>query len=315
MVSMSGQLAWGVVCGMALGLGLWSLVALLPRMRRARLADRVAPYLADVSEAARAHAERRTVHPLPVIGSVLAPVVEAIRVGASRMLGGSDAVAARLRQSASALTVEEFRLRQVAWSLCALVGGAVLAGIGAAVGALPPALLVAVPLIFAVAGFLLPDRLLSRRVARRLSRMAEEFPTVLELLTLSLSAGEGILDAMRRVARTGSGELAGELGRVVAETGMGVPLATALVQASKDIRMPSFTRCVDSVVTALERGTPVVEVLRAQATDARESAKRSLLEQAGKKEIGMLVPLVFLILPVTVLFAVFPGIVVLESGF
>jgi tight adherence protein C len=58
-----------------------------------------------------------------------------------------------------------------------------------------------------------------------------------------------------------------------------------------------------------------VEVLRAQATDARESAKRSLLEQAGKKEIGMLVPLVFLILPVTVLFAVFPGIVVLESGF
>jgi tight adherence protein C len=195
------------------------------------------------------------------------------------------------------------------------VGGAVLAGIGAAVGALPPALLVAVPLIFAVAGFLLPDRLLSRRVARRLSRMAEEFPTVLELLTLSLSAGEGILDAMRRVARTGSGELARELGRVVAETGMGVPFATALVQASKDIRMPAFTRCVDSVVTALERGTPVVEVLRAQATDARESAKRSLLEQAGKKEIGMLVPLVFLILPVTVLFAVFPGIVVLESGF
>ena len=30
---------------------------------------------------------------------------------------------------------------------------------------------------------------------------------------------------------------------------MGVPLATALTQASRDIRMPAFTRCVDSVVT------------------------------------------------------------------
>jgi tight adherence protein C len=145
--------------------------------------------------------------------------------------------------------------------------------------------------------------------------MGEEFPTVLELLTLSLSAGEGILDAMRRVAHGGSGELAAELGRVVAEVGMGVPLASALSQASTDLRLPQFTRCVDAVVTALERGTPVVEVLRAQATDAREAAKRALLEQAGRKEIGMLVPLVFLILPVTVLFAVFPGIVVLGAGF
>ncbi|MGN6127327.1 MAG: type II secretion system F family protein, partial [Humibacter sp.] len=78
---------------------------------------------------------------------------------------------------------------------------------------------------------------------------------------------------------------------------------------------PQFTRCVDAVVTALQRGTPVVEVLRAQADDARETGKRQLLEQAGKKEIGMLVPLVFLILPVTMLFAIFPGVVVLESGF
>ncbi len=40
-----------------------------------------------------------------------------------------------------------------------------------------------------------------------------------------------------------------------------------------------------------------------------------LLELAGKKEVAMLVPLVFLILPVTILFAVYPGIVVLQVGF
>jgi tight adherence protein C len=58
---------------------------------------------------------------------------------------------------------------------------------------------------------------------------------------------------------------------------------------------------------AIERGSPLADVLRAQATDAREAGKRALLELGGKKEIAMMVPVVFLILPVTVLFALFPG--------
>jgi len=58
-----------------------------------------------------------------------------------------------------------------------------------------------------------------------------------------------------------------------------------------------------------------VEVLRAQAQDSRDDAKRQLLESAGRKEVAMLVPLVFLILPVTVVFALFPATLVLELGF
>jgi tight adherence protein C len=36
----------------------------------------------------------------------------------------------------------------------------------------------------------------------------------------------------------------------------------------------------------VERGTPLAEVLRAQAVDVREAGKRLLLESAGKREIG-----------------------------
>ena len=36
------------------------------------------------------------------------------------------------------------------------------------------------------------------------------------------------------------------------------------------------------------------------------------MEAGGKKEIAMMVPVVFLVLPVTVLFAVFPGIAYLS---
>ena len=65
---------------------------------------------------------------------------------------------------------------------------------------------------------------------------------------------------------------------------------------------------------ALERGTPLVEVLRAQAQDARDDSKRELLEIAGRKELAMMFPLVFMILPITICFAIFPGLVVLQLG-
>jgi tight adherence protein C len=68
------------------------------------------------------------------------------------------------------------------------------------------------------------------------------------------------------------------------------------------------------VTGALDRGTPLVEVLRAQAQDSRDDAKRRLLELAGRKEVAMLFPLVFLILPITIAFAIFPGILVLQMG-
>ena len=67
------------------------------------------------------------------------------------------------------------------------------------------------------------------------------------------------------------------------------------------------------MVIAIERGTPLADVLRAQAVDVRETGKRALLEAGGKKEIAMMVPVVFLVLPITVVFALFPGLISITS--
>ena len=53
-------------------------------------------------------------------------------------------------------------------------------------------------------------------------------------------------------------------------------------------------------------------MLRAQAEDVREASRRGLMETGGRKEVVMMVPVVFLILPVTVMFAVFPGLATLR---
>jgi len=317
-VPVTAALGWAGFCGTALGVGLWSLVSLAPRLSRPRLADRVAPYILDVSAEARGFVGRTSVDPIPVLGTLFAPVFGWLKRLLSAVLGGADTIERRLHQSGSSRSVDEFRSSQVVWALIAVAGGVVLVVAAPAFRALPgfPVLLqIVLPVVSGLGGALLRDWVLQRAQVARLARMKSELPTILEFLTLSLSAGEGILDSLRRVSRTSTGELSREFAGVVAEVHTGVPLAAALQSLSGRLELPEVTRFVDQITGALDRGSPLAEVLQAQAQDAREQSKRGLLEVAGKKEVAMLVPLVFLILPMTVLFAIFPGLVVLQAGF
>lgn len=315
MVRVSGLVAFAVPTGVALGLGLWALLALVPRVGAPRLAARLAPHVADISPAARELLDRRPAEPLSFLGGLLAPAGRRLRGALASVFGGDGDVERRLRQAGWTLSVEALRGRQ-------LVGAAAGAGLGlllavavARSSAVSPLLLGAIVVLALAVGVLLPDQVLSRAARARRERIASELPTVLEFLTLSLSAGEGVLDALGRVARAGNGDLARELGTVVGQVNAGIPLALALERCADEIRLPALTRTVDQLLGALERGTPLVDVLRAQAQDSRDDAKRGLLEAAGKKEIAMMFPLVFLILPVTVAFAIFPGVMVLQLGF
>lgn len=312
---MTPTLALAVLAGAGLGAGLWLLVSLAPRIGRPRLTTRLAPYLVDVSSEARAMARPRSADPLPVIGVMLAPAAESFGRTLESVLGGAPVIRTRLRQAGSSTTVAGHRTRQLLGaSLGAAAGLAIGLGAGRDGVTLLPAGIAGL-IAGGIAGIAATDALLARAAKRRVTRMSQEFPTVVEFLALSVSAGESTLEALRRIAATGSGELAGEIDRVVRRTAAGQPLARALAEMRDDLAMPAVSRLVDQVLAALERGTPLAEVLRAQALDAREESKRGLLEAAGTREVAMLVPLVFLILPVTVLFAVWPGLMVLQLGF
>ncbi len=280
---------WSLVLGATLGLGLWMLVSLTPMLRRPLLLHRVAPYVLDVSAGARDLVARRRVDPARVLGVVASPVGDRIAPVVRAVLGAPDGVRRRLRQAASLETVADVRGRQLQW---AAVGGVVGAGVGV-VGAIqggPPALAASLAVLGAAAGTIGVDRLLQRRADRRLARISSELPSILEFLSLSLAAGEGLQDALRRVGGAGSSALGRELGRVVADAAAGASLSGALATLADELGHPAVTRSVEQMRGALERGTPLAATLQAQALDAREAAKRDLLEAAGRKEISMLVP-------------------------
>lgn len=301
------DLAFAIVLGSALGVGVCLLLSLAPRWGAPSLSRRIAPYIRDVTDP-RGLA---IAPPLPVQSAALAWGTLQRRF--ARILGGDESITRRLHQSGASTDASAFRGRQLAWSIAGLATGGVVVVVAVLLGRGSPSLAVLPPLL-AVGAALGCDAWLTRAAKARVGRIQEELPTVLEFLALCLSAGEGILDSLRRVSKVGAGELTAELRGVVVAVGTGSPLPESLSRLADRLQIPALTRSVDQLIAAIDRGAPLAQVLHAQALDAREDAKRDLIERAGRKEIYMLVPLVFLILPLSVLFAVFPGIFMLRLG-
>lgn len=149
---------------------------------------------------------------------------------------------------------------------------------------------------------------------RRRTLMAAQFPLLAELLALGVAAGDGVAAALSRAADGVPSPLREELEAALVRVRAGVPLGSALNELAERTGGASLAKCVDAVAVASERGTPLAAVLRDQATDAREAARRELMESAGKKEIAMMAPVIFGVLPLSVVFAIYPGLTLLSLG-
>lgn len=155
--------------------------------------------------------------------------------------------------------------------------------------------------------------LLKETGRRRLKSIEEELPAVLDLLAFAVSAGEPIITALQRVAKTCSGELSTEIKRLISGLAVGDNFLNSLDRMQREIGSQPLSRAFRSLIMAVERGTPISEVLRAQAMDSRNHEARKLMTLAGKKETMMMIPVVFLILPMIVIVALYPGLIALKT--
>jgi tight adherence protein C len=63
----------------------------------------------------------------------------------------------------------------------------------------------------------------------------------------------------------------------------------------------------DAVILTMGRGTPMADLLNNHAQNIRDSHSRALMEKAGRAEVRMMIPVIFLLLPISVLFALWPS--------
>lgn len=227
---------------------------------------------------------------------------------------GSTAVSVtdRLDALSSKTTLERFRLQQF---LAGIAGVVVMTLVTFGVATVRPVSIlqwIVMMLIGFVAGAMVFDRILTVRVNAISRKVSSQVADAAELLALSVSAGESVPAALRRVQQIVGPELATQLGATLEDIDNGASVTRALGKLRRATRSPQLGRLLDTLVASMERGAPLATTLREQARDLRDEARRALMESGGKREVAMLFPVVFIILPVTVVFALYPGLVALR---
>ena len=267
------------------------------RSNSAQIYDRLTPYVSG--KALRASREQR-------YGSKLH------RLGEYCGLENNEVLGQKLQWAQLRVSAETYRALSVSVTLLALILGLVIGGYFAGVQQVSWLLVIALPMLLVVGVIFGQQRWLNWRIERIDQEVSQEFPSIVELLTLSITAGEALLPAINRVAGLSSGVISQGLRRLDADVRAGDRTEEALNNFARRYKSAVIANFVDALQSALERGSPLSEVLKDQAKDVRESGHRRLLEAGGKKEIYMLLPVVFLILPITVVFAIYPSLQSLE---
>jgi tight adherence protein C len=238
---------------------------------------------------------------------VLSPLAEWLAACALRIHPRSSVEAIGLKLLSAGLgrrvSAKTFLALKGAFALAGALGGA-LAG-GPAVG---PGNGIFVALMFAGAGFFLPDAVVTMLARRRKERIASELPDALDLLAVSVEAGLGFDGAISKLTEHMDGPLADEFGLTLSEMRIGESRQAALKRLASRAESPEIGSFTRAIIQADQLGTSLGRILRVQAADARLRRQAAAEERAMKAPIKMLFPTVLFIFPAMFLVILGPAL-------
>jgi tight adherence protein C len=87
-----------------------------------------------------------------------------------------------------------------------------------------------------------------------------------------------------------------------------------LLRSWQSLPSPILSELSQKLLVSIQRGTPISQQLDSLVQTAANFSGNLILKKAGSNETKMLVPTIFLILPITVLFTVYPSLTLLQLG-
>ncbi len=225
-----------------------------------------------------------------------------------QQLPNRELIQSKLQLTGATLTLRQLRLQQLGFAAAGFVIGSII--LLSDISDINLILLILVPVISAV-GWQFPMTNLNNKFQRLKQELNFGFPEVVDLIALSVTAGNSLSHALIQVSELVSPPWRTQLTAIRLDLTSGLSVASSLERAAIQLQHPTFSKFVSSILLTLERGTPLAAQLRIQATEVAELLRRELQITAGKKESAMLLPVVFLILPTIVITTLFPGILAL----
>lgn len=170
------------------------------------------------------------------------------------------------------------------------------------------ALFPVVILVLLVTLFVLHSKGSSKRLLLAQSKNLEaELPTQIQLLTILVSAGISPAQAIAILSKRSNSISSKAFENVFVDIENGYSIIEALDNLKDRFTSNSLRRFATSLILGIERGSALAPILIAQVRDSRLVSKSEIMRRAGKAEIGLMVPVVFLILPISIIFALFPS--------
>jgi tight adherence protein C len=157
---------------------------------------------------------------------------------------------------------------------------------------------VLLPLVFGVAGIIIPGFLLSKAATRRAEKIDMELPHFVDQLALIIEAGMGFDAAVTYLADVSEGPLGEEMRRVLTELRVGESRRTAIRNFAVRVGSEDTMAFANAVLASDQLGSPLGGILRSQASDLRHRRQIHAEERAQKAPVKMLLPMAIFILPV-----------------
>lgn len=159
------------------------------------------------------------------------------------------------------------------------------------------------------------NRSRARRTSKKLANQIDgELPDLIELVSVALSSGLSMHKGLSRVASRSSSRFAAELNLLLKRVDLGSRFDIELTALCERVPTAAVREFANKVSIAMARGTPLVLAFNSLSETLRARQANRLLAKAGTNETKMLIPLVTLVLPTTVIFAIYPSIQFLNLG-
>lgn len=148
-------------------------------------------------------------------------------------------------------------------------------------------------------GYIVPDFLLKRKIAKRKYLVARTLPETVDLLGLCIEAGLDFVSSAKWVIeKTPKTPMVEELAFVIEEVKWGKPRVQALKDMSRRLNIPEISSFVQTIIQADRMGTPIAEAFSILSEDSRAQRFHRGERTALQAPIKILLPLIFFIMPV-----------------
>jgi tight adherence protein C len=158
------------------------------------------------------------------------------------------------------------------------------------------------------AGYTLRRFSLTSKITKRKNILQAQLPEVLDLLSVSVSAGLGFDQALAYVVEKSKGPLIDEFYIAQQEISMGRPRKDALKEFAVRCNLEEIKMFVSAVIQADELGISMQNILSTQAAMIRIAHKQHVEEAAMKIPVKILIPIVLFIFPVIFIVLLGPAV-------